>query len=38
MFPGGHPTRLDIKVISGVHPLFTFPVIFVDVTRQTKWK
>ena len=33
----GHLTRLALKVISGVHQLFKFPVIFVNVTRQTKW-
>ena len=32
----GHPTRLAVKVISGVHPLFTFLVIFVHLTSKTR--
>ena len=33
----GHPTRLALKVISGVHPPFKFTVIIVNVTKQTNW-
>ena len=33
-----HPTRLALKVVSGVHPLFKFPTIFVNLNRQTKSK